>query len=149
MIMIKKSGFIFFGLVVLILVSPMIAYWWGLINLDTRPSPSKIKLTSEQEQQIWSKEKEAGSPRIKSVSPYGYILSVACEMDKGLYATECMEKYPGLRLSALAVRDQVRAQVVGKGKMTWHITWMAYTIWVTRHWDVHQILATYHEAYNT
>lgn len=147
--MIRKFGLIFIGLFVLMLLSPMFIYWWGLSNLETDPVPSQIRLTSEQEQQIWSKEKEAGAPRIKSVTPYGYILSFACNVNKGLYATECMEKYPGLRLSALAVRRQVGKQVAGKKSIVWQVTWLASTIWVTQHWDIHQILATYHEAYNT
>lgn len=147
--MIRKLGFIFIGLFIVILLSPMLVYWWGLSNLETDPVPSHIKLTLEQEQQIWSKEKEAGTPRIKSVTPYGYIFSFSCNVNQGLYATECMEKYPGLRLSALAVRTQVAEQVAGKGNGVWQVTWMAYTIWVTQHWDIHQILATYHEAYNT
>lgn len=133
----------------LILLSPMFVYWWGLSNLETDPVPSQIRLTAEQEQKIWIKEKESGVPRIKSVTPYGYILSFACNVNNGLYATECMEKYPGLRLSALAVRRQVGEQVAGKGNTVWQLTWLAYTIWVSQHWDIHQILATYHEAYNT
>jgi hypothetical protein len=55
--MIRKLGLIFIGLVVLMLLSPMFIYWWGLSNLETDPVPSQIRLTSEQEQQIWSKEK--------------------------------------------------------------------------------------------
>ena len=147
--MIRKLGLIFVVFVVLILLSPMFVYWWGLSNLETDPVPSQAKLTSEQEQHIWSKEKEMGAPRIKSITPYGYMLSIACIANKGLYATECMEEYPGLRLSALAVRRQVGDQVAGKGNTVWQLTWMSYTIWVTQHWDIHQILATYHEAYNT
>ncbi len=147
--MIWKLGFIFTRLVVLTLLSPMVVYWWGLSNIESDPVPSQIRLTSEQEQQIWIKEKEVGTPHIKSVTPYGYILSFACNLNKGLYASECMEKYPGLRLSALAVRRQVGKQVAGKRNGVWQVAWMAYTIWVTQHWDIHQILATYHEAYNT
>ena len=147
--MIRKLGYIFVGLIVLALLSPMFVYWWGLSNLETDPVSSQIRLTSEQEQQIWSKEKEVGTPRIKSITPYGYILSFACNVNKGLYATECMDKYPGVRLSALAVRKQVGKQVAGRGKIVWQVTWLSYTIWVTQHWDIHKILATYHEAYNT
>jgi hypothetical protein len=147
--MIRKLGAIFIGLVVLVLLLPVLIYWWGLSNLETEPVPSTIKLTSEQEQEIWRKEKEVGNPYIKSVTPYGYILYFSCSTKKGLNATECMEGYPGLRLSALAVRRQVGKQLAGKGSVVWQITWLAYTIWVTQHWDVHQILATYHEAYNT
>ena len=146
---IRKLGAAIIGLVVLMLLSPMLIYWWGLSNLETDPVPSTIKLTPKQEQEIWRKEKEVGSPSIKSVTPYGYILYFNCGVDKGLYANECMEKYPGLRLSALAVRRQVGAQVAGKGSLVWQVTWLAYTIWVTQNWNVHQILATYHEAYNT
>lgn len=127
----------------------MFVYWWGLSNLETEPVPSKIELTSDQEQAIWRKEKEVGTPNIKSITPYGYIFYFACNTDKGLYATECMESYPGLRVSTLAVRRQVGKQVTGKGNGVWQVTWLAYTIWVTQHWDIHQVLATYHEAYNT
>jgi hypothetical protein len=144
--MIRKLGYIFGGAVSLMLLSPMFVYWWGLLNLDADPVPSQIRLTSEQEQIIWTKEKETGVPHIKSITPYGYILSVICNVNKGFNASECMEKYPGLRLSTLAVRRQMGSQVTGKGNTVWQITWLAYTTWVTQHWDIHQILATYQNS---
>ena len=147
--MFKKLGFITIGLITLAFLSPLFLYWWGLSNLVVLPQPSQIKLTPQQELEIWQKEKEVGNPTVKEVNVYGYILSVYCNVEIGLYAQKCMSKYPGLRVSALAVRHQVAKQAHGKGNTTWQLTWAAYSIWVTRNWDIHQILATYYEAHNT
>ncbi len=147
--MVKKLGIVIIGLIILVLLSPLFLYWWGLSNLEGLPQPSQIKLTFEQELEIWQKEKETGNPAVKEITVYGYILSFNCNIEVGLYAQKCMSKYPGLRVSALAIRNQVAKQVYGRGNTVWHFTWAAYSIWVTRNWDVHQILATYHEAYNT
>jgi hypothetical protein len=132
-----------------ILLSPMLLYWVGLSYLENNPVPSKIELSSEQEKEIWSKEQEHGSPRVKSITPYSYIASIYCHVKNGLNAAACMTRYPGLRLSALAVRNQVFEQVQGQGKAVWHLSWSAYTIWVTNNWNIHQIIRTYHEAYST
>jgi len=147
--MINKLRLIATGITALIFLSPLFLYWWGLANLSELPQPSKIKLTVEQELDIWKKEKEIGPPRVKKVTAYGYILSVYCNVKVGLYAQECMSQYPGLRISSLAIRNQVASQIHGKGNIVWQLTWVAYSIWVTRNWDIHQILATYHETYNT
>ena len=147
--MLKKLGFLIIGLVILVSLTPLFLYWWGLSNLKELPQPSQIKLTSQQQLEIWQKEKEIGNPAVREVNVYSYILSVYCNIEIGLYAQKCMSKYPGLRVSSLAVRNQVAKQVHGKGNTVWQLTWAAYSIWVTRNWDIHQILATYHEAYNT
>jgi len=44
------------ALIVLLALSPMLIYWWGLSNLDTPPVPSQLELTSEQQRQIWVSE---------------------------------------------------------------------------------------------
>jgi hypothetical protein len=141
-------GVLITGFLILLLVSPMFLYWWGLSNVEV-PVPSKLKLTAKQEQEIWLKEREVGTPRIDKTTPYGYIIYFSCNTNEGLYSAKCMSEYPGLRISALAVRNQVAEQVRGKGSTVWQVTWMAYTIWATRNWDVHQILSTYYEAYNS
>ena len=145
----KKLGLIFSGIIFLILLSPLFLYWWGLSNLEQIPQPSQLKLTPEQELNIWNKEKEVGSPRVKAITVYGYMGHFYCNTSNGLNSHECMNKYPGVRISTLAIRNQVAEQIRGKGNTVWQFTWAAYSIWVTRNWDIHQILATYHEAYNT
>ena len=126
----------------------MMLYWLGLSYLESNPVPSEIQLSDEKQQKIWGKEKELGLPRVKNITPYGYILSIYCQVNNSLFAAECMNQYPGLRLSALAVRQQVFEQVQGKGNTTWHLAWAAYTIWVTNNWNIHQIIGTYYEAYS-
>jgi len=58
--MINKLRLIATGITALIFLSPLFLYWWGLANLSELPQPSKIKLTVEQELDIWKKEKEIG-----------------------------------------------------------------------------------------
>jgi len=147
--MIKKIGASIVGLILLALASPMFIYWWGLSNLETAPVPSQLKLTATQELDLWKNEKETGTPRINKATPYGYILYFFCHANKGLHSKECMSEYPGLRISAFAIRKQVAKQVSGKGNTIWQVTWIAYTIWVTQNWNANQILSTYYEAYNT
>ena len=137
---------VFVGIVFLM---PMFIYWWGLSNLDFQPKPSKLKLSTEQEQAIWDKEIREGKPKVIPSSPYSYIGYFYCNAKTDLRSRECELKYPGLRISALTVRNQVAEQVRGRRNSVWHFTWMAYTIWVTNNWDIHEILATYHETYNT
>lgn len=126
--MLKKLGVVTIGLIILVLLPPLILYSWGLSNLGELPQPSQIKLTSEKELEIWENVKEAGDPRIKKINAYSYILSIYCNANSGLHAPECMSKYPGLRISALAVRNQVSQQVYGKGNTVWQFTWVAYSI---------------------
>ncbi|PCI45019.1 MAG: hypothetical protein COB51_09370 [Moraxellaceae bacterium] len=147
--MMKKLGFLAAGLIGLVLLSPMFLYWWGLSNIEELPQPSRINLTSEQELNIWSTEKEVGTPRVEEITPYGYIAHFYCNITHGVNAQICMSRYPGLRISAFAVRRHIAEKVRGKGNTVWQFTWAAYSIWVTRNWDIHQILATYHETYNT
>lgn len=109
--------------------------------------PSEIKLTPDRELMIWKESKEVGEPRIRPITVYGYLLHVRCQVREGLYATECMNKYPGLRLASLSIRNQVAEKVGDQGGSVWQVTWAAYSVWVTRNWNIHQILATYDETY--
>jgi len=147
--MIRKLGALLAGLIVLTAASPMFLYWWGLSNLASVPVSSQLRLTAAQEREIWIEEKETGTPRINKATPYGYILYFSCHLSYGPNSFECKSEYPGLRVSAFSVRNQLAEQVRGKGNTVWQVTWAAYTIWVTRNWDVHQVLSTYYETYNT
>lgn len=109
--------------------------------------PSEIKLTPDRELMIWKESKEVGEPRIRPITVYGYLLHACCQVREGLYATECMNKYPGLRLASLSIRNQVAEKVGDRGSSVWQVTWAAYSVWVTRNWNIHQILATYDETY--
>ncbi len=147
--MLKRIGWSFLLLLILALLSPLFLYWWGLSNLDEPPIPSEIKLSPDRELMIWVGEKEVGEPRVKPVTVYSYIFHMHCQVKEGLYAATCMDRYPGLRLASLSIRKQVAEKVRGQGNSVWQVTWIAYSIWATRNWDIHQILATYDEEYGT
>lgn len=147
--MLKKIVWSLLVILLLAIISPMFLYWWGLSNLDEVPRPSAAKLSSDRELAIWMNEKEAGEPRVKPITVYGYILYLYCQVGEGLHAKECIGRYPGLRVASLSVRNHVAEKTRGQGSSVWQVTWAAYSIWVTRNWDIHQILATYDEAYGT
>ncbi|MGJ3254718.1 MAG: hypothetical protein ACFE0K_00175 [Alcanivorax sp.] len=147
--MLKKFACLFFFVTVLTLLSPLLAYWWGLSLLEHEPSPSLHTLTEQQRNRIWIKEFGVGAPRLKPISPYGYLAHLYCAYRNNPGSEKCASQYPGLRVSALAIRNQVAEQVRGQGNTAWQLAWISYTIWVTRHWDIDQVLATYHDAYNT
>lgn len=126
----------------MILVSPMLLYWWGLSVMNNDPAPSSQVLTMEQEREVWSKAREVGNPRVRSVNPYSYLFYLKCSFEYGVDHIECLERFPGLRVGAFAVRAQVAQALQDRGHGSWPISWMAYTIWVSRNWDIHQILAT-------
>lgn len=117
--------------------------------MDQPPRPSENKLSPDRELMIWVEGKEIGEPKVKPITVYGYILHMSCQAREGLYVAECMDRYPGLRLASLSIRNQVAEKVRGQGNSVWQVTWIAYSIWVTRNWNIHQILATYDEAYDT
>lgn len=146
----RKFAFILAVLILCILVSPMFVYWWGLSNLSTHPTPSSILLDQETENTIWRQEFGEGKPRVKVLNPYTYIYHIYwCTTKTVPHSTRCQSKFPGIRLAAFAVRNQVAEQIHGKGNTMWYFTWMSYSIWVTRNWDIHQIIATYHEEKST
>jgi hypothetical protein len=149
-IMVKTFVILITLLLFLAVLSPMVFYWWGLSNLDSQPVPSTRQITEGQRQTIWDKLKEVGSPNVKPISPYGYILYFQCEVSNGLNSQKCASKYPGIKISALSIRNQVRAKIGDyPSNLKWQFTWLAYTIWVTKNWNTEQIISTYYEASNT
>jgi hypothetical protein len=124
--------------------SPLWVYLWGLSNLSSYPKPAPYVLSAVQEQALWQEAGEVGIPRIRPLNAYTYLAYIYCVNEHGLIESDCRTSYPGLHVSAFAVHKQVGEESHQKGNTWWQITWMAYTIWVTRHWSVHEILATYH-----
>ena len=76
--MVRKLSYTIVVVFILLLLSPMMLYWLGLSYLESNPVPSEIQLSDEKQQKIWGKEKELGLPRVKNITPYGYILSIYC-----------------------------------------------------------------------
>lgn len=134
------------ALITLLALSPMLIYWWGLSNLDTPPVPSQLELTSEQQRQIWKHAGEVGEPDIHKLNPYRYIALFVCVSKQGVHSDICRSEYPGAQISAFSVRSQVADQVRGQNNLVWHVTWMAYAIWITRNWSKEEIISTYYES---
>jgi len=127
----------------------MIMYWWGLSNIERPPIPSQILLTQEQKLHIWVSARETGDPKVTKMTPYGYLFYIYCEGNKINDLNSCTTKYPGLKIAAFSVREQVQDGLQNDlTNLKWKFTWMAYTIWVTRNWNIDQITATYYEASN-
>ena len=146
----KKFALILMAIILCIVATPLLVYWWGLSNLQSVPVVSKLQLDSKTEEKIWQQEFGTGKPRVKILNPYSYIYYVYwCTTETVPHSVKCQSKFPGIRIVALGIRNQIAPQVHGMGHTVWHITWASYSIWATRNWNIHQIIATYHEAKNT
>ncbi len=147
--MVKKFAIVIITMIMLVLLSPMFVYWWGLSNIEQPLIPSQKRLSPELELAIWQQEKQVGAPRVKPISIYGYIGYLHCFSSNygEAFPHKCMNKYPGLRIANFAVRKQVGERVGGQGNTVYQLTGLAYSIWATQHWDIHQILATYYDTY--
>ena len=145
----RKLGIRLVAVIILVMVSPVAAYWWGLSSIVKKPEPSIKILTAAEHEKIWIKEFGDGRPRVKAITPYHYIDNFYCVISHGVKSGVCTKRYPGLRISALAIRNHITEQVrnVNGNNTTWHVTWVSYTIWVTQNWTIDEILATYSESY--
>lgn len=132
--------------IIFLLLSPMFIYGWGLSNLASKPVPSTVHLSYEKQKNIWFHVGEVGEPSIKPVTPYGYIGYLKCYNDNLAAIEVCSKKYPGLRIAYLSVKDQVLDKIVDRRALYWHITGAAYAVWVTRNWNVQQVISTYNES---
>ena len=130
------------------MASPVLIYYWGLSNLKSNPVASDITLSSIEEAKIWEKEFGLGKPRVKEINPYQYIGYLYCSYKNEPNSIKCKTSYPGFSLAAFSVREQVREQVQGKGNTVWQFTWASYSVWATKNWNIHQLLATYSETYD-
>ncbi len=148
--MIKVLAILIALLLLLVITSSMILYWWGLSNLNKNPIPSTLQITEDQKEVLWVKLNEIGKPLVKPISPYGYLMYFQCEVAKGLNRKICASKYPGVKIAAQSIRNQVRSKLGDRpSNLKWQSTWLAYTIWVMKNWNTDQIITTYYEAINT
>jgi len=134
---------------IIFLLSPLFIYMWGLSNIKGALIPTSITISEKQKTQIWEHAKEYGTtPKVKPITPYGYLAFFYCLTQNDIKSTNCAEKYPGLRITSFAIRNKVRKNLGENfSNLKWQITWISYSIWATRNWNIQQILSTYHEEY--
>jgi hypothetical protein len=132
-----KNLIITAGIIVVIVVSlPMIAYWWGLSQIDGLSQPKNIFLTEIEKKEIWLSAKETGEPRLREMSAYSYLLMINCGVN-------CKDEYPGVNITAQAIRSEVSSKLEPENNTRWQFTWMAYTIWATQNWSLDEVISTY------
>ncbi|MGS2724532.1 hypothetical protein ACVBEJ_12385 [Porticoccus sp. GXU_MW_L64] len=130
--LLTATGLIF----VLVLSLPMFAYWWGLSQIDGLSQPIDLNLTEVEEKEVWLNAKEVGKPRLRKMSAYSYLLMIKCGIN-------CKDKYPGVGITAQAIRSEVSSKLEHGNSTHWQFTWMAYTIWATRNWTLDEVISTY------
>ncbi|MDO6524534.1 hypothetical protein Q4519_02450 [Motilimonas sp. 1_MG-2023] len=128
--------------------SPQLIYWWGLSKIDGLPVPSKVKQSEERELEIWLTNHNTGTPTSKPISPYGYAALFYCVGNNAVEDEICFQNYPSLKISNLVAREHVYNKLADRSSFNWHLSCVAYTIWITKNWDIHQILSAYDEINN-
>ena len=102
------------AVIVLLALSPMLIYWWGLSNLDIPPVPLQLELTSEQQRQIWKHAGEVEEPDIRKLNPYSYIALFMCVSEQGIRSDICRSEYPGAQISAFSSDHRLLIRYVGR-----------------------------------
>ncbi len=132
-----KKSLVTIGIIVAVVLSlPMLAYWWGLSQIDGLSKPKNLYLTEVEKNEIWVSAKEAGEPRLREMSAYSYLLMINCRIN-------CKDEYPGIGITAQAIRSEVSSKLEHGNNTHWQFTWMAYTIWATQKWTLDEVISTY------
>jgi len=152
--MMRRTLISFFFIICFLLASPILIYHWGLSQLDSKPQASTLRLTSQQQYQIWHSLEhtysEGSKPSLKKMNPYIAIKHYYCVIRDFENRQKCHDIDPGFALASFAVRPQIhQALFTGVSDNTqWQVTWFSYSIWVTRNWSLEEVLATYNQTYS-
>jgi hypothetical protein len=130
--MVRRLIFIIVALTVTALCAaaagPWLLYWYGLRQIDGRPTAAAHTATAEQSDRLFKKLKIAQPVHIDILSPYTYVL-------QGARPTS------SVRL-AWIIAGSYNVNHLGDQKMPmWHLSGAALTIWLTRNWTLTELIA--------
>jgi hypothetical protein len=130
--MLRRLVFIVLALTVTALCAaaagPWLLYWYGLRQIDGRPTAAAHTATAEQSDRLFKKLKIAQPVHIEILSPYTYVLQGAHPTPSGQLAWTIARSY--------------NVNHLGDQKMRmWHLSGAALTIWLTRNWTLTELIA--------
>lgn len=130
--MLRRLGFIIVALTVTALCAaaagPWLLYWYGLRQIDGRPTAAAHTATSEQSDLLFKKLKIAQPVHIDVLSLYMYVLQGA-------------RPSPSVRLAWIIARSYNLNHLRDQKIRMWHLSGAALTIWLTRNWTLTELIA--------
>jgi hypothetical protein len=130
--MLRRLAFIIVVLTVTALCAaaagPWLLYWYGLRQIDGRPTIAAHNATAQQSDVLFKKLKMAQPVHIDILSPYTYVLQGA-------------RPTPSVRLAWIIARDYNLNHLGDQKMQMWHLSGAALTIWLTRNWTLTELIA--------
>jgi len=111
------------------ITGPWAIYWYGLRQIDGRPTAAAQIATAEQSDRLFRKLKITQPVNLDILSPYTYLLQGARPTPSGRLAWTIARSYNLDHLGDQKVR-------------MWHLSGAALTIWLTRNWTLDELIAT-------
>ena len=108
--------------------APWLIYWYGLRQIEGRPTAATHTATAEQLDRLFKQLKIFQPVQIDPISPYTYFLQGAHPNSSTRVAWIIARSYNANHLS------DYRMSI-------WHLSGMALTIWLTRNWTQTELIA--------
>ncbi|MCC8978183.1 hypothetical protein [Bradyrhizobium acaciae] len=109
--------------------APWVIYWYGLRQIEGRPTPAVHNATAEQLDRLFKKLKITQPVQIDPLSPYTPFLQGA-------------HPNSSTRLAWIIARSHNVSHLGDHhGMLVWHLSGMALTIWLTRNWTQTELIA--------
>jgi hypothetical protein len=107
---------------------PWLLYWYGLRQIDGRPTAAVHTATAEQSDRLFEKLRIPQPVYIDILSPYTYLFQGARPASSAQLAWMIARSY--------------NVNHLGDQKMLkWHLSGAALTIWLTRNWTLTELTA--------
>src|SRR5262249_32609896 len=108
--------------------APWVIYWYGLRQIEGRPTAAVHTATADQLDRLFEKLKITQPVQIDPMSPYTYFLHGA-------------HPSSSTRVAWIIARSYNADNLGDHRMLTWHLSGMALTIWLTRNWTPTELIA--------
>ena len=108
--------------------APWLIYWYGLRQIEGRPTAATHTATAEQLDGLLKRVKITQPVQIDPISPYTYFLHGA-------------HPDPSTRLAWIIARSYNAEHLGDRRMLIWHLSGAALTIWLTRNWTPTELIA--------
>jgi hypothetical protein len=109
-------------------VAPWLIYWFGLNQIEGRPTAATHTVTAEQIDGLFKRLRISQPVQIDPISPYSYFL-------QGAHPSS------STRVAWIIARSYNAKNLSDRRMLYWHVSGVALTIWLTRNWTPTELIA--------
>jgi len=108
--------------------APWLLYWFGLSQIEGRPTAAAHTATAEQMDGLFRRLRLPQPVQIDPISPYTYFL-------QGAHPSS------GTRVAWIIAGSYNAGHLRDRRMLSWHLSGMALTVWLTRNWTPTELIA--------